>query len=504
MNPFVERHDDEIVGVLSCFDRVIITGTLPEIGYADAMTRYLSAREIRLFDYTHWAKPLRDELRKHVEALAQEADLQIEFIRRHKGVRKEQRVKAILAERGDHPGLVHIFSAMEACSTYRPWHDKKTHTTRLKSVSGKCLHYYFYFIDELFGLCYLRVPTWAPFRLQAYFNGHHWLARRLAKANIDFEMADNAFLRIANPHKAQVLADSLDAKQLHRRLDRWAKRFCPFARNFQGGYHWSFMQVEYATDVIFHRQAQFQPLYDAITRTAVQAVKVEQLATFLGRKLTAAYQDELGNDFSTRIQGTRLRHHMGAASIKLYDKLGIMARVECTANDVSFFKHHRWVEQRDGNSVFKLAPLRKNIYSLRDLRKLMNAANERYLAFMAAIDNPDVGLKTIDQIAKPTRHNARSYRGFNLFLDDDLKLFLTLGRGEWTISGFRAADLRAHIPGLSAGRSSYLLKRLRTHGLIKKVGHRYKYYLTQLGRRVLAATLKLREYVVVPSLCAPA
>ncbi|MCP4408420.1 MAG: MarR family transcriptional regulator [Gammaproteobacteria bacterium] len=504
MNPFVERHHDEITAVISCFDRVIITGTLPEICHAEAMARYLSAREIRLFDYPLWAEPLRDELRHHAEALAQQAGVQIEFIRRHKAFRKEQRIKAILAERGDHPGVVHIFSAMESCSAYRPWHDKKTHITRLKPVSGKCLHYYFYFIDELFGLCYLRVPTWAPFRLQAYFNGHHWLARRLAKANIDFEMADNAFLSIANPRKAQRLADSLDAKQLHRRLDRWAKRLCPIVGHFRSGYHWSFMQVEYATDVIFHQQAYFQPLYEAITRTAVQAIKAQQVATFLGRKLTSAYQDELGNDFNTRIQGTRIRHHMGAASIKLYDKLGIMARVECTANDVSFFKHHRWVEQRDGDRVFKLAPLRKNIYSLRDLRKLMKAANERYLAFMGAIDNPRVGLKAIDKMAKPTRHNARSYRGFNLFLDDDLKLFLTLGRGEWSISGFRAADLRAHIPGLSAGRSSYLLKRLRTHGLIKKVGHRYKYYLTQLGRRVLTATLKLREYVVVPSLCAPA
>jgi hypothetical protein len=26
---FVERHDDSIAGVLSCYDRIIITGTLP-------------------------------------------------------------------------------------------------------------------------------------------------------------------------------------------------------------------------------------------------------------------------------------------------------------------------------------------------------------------------------------------------------------------------------------------------------------------------------------------
>ena len=93
-------------------------------------------------------------------------------------------------------------------------------------------------------------------------------------------------------------------------------------------------------------------------------------------------------------------------------------------------------------------------------------------------------------------------RGFNLFQDKDYRLFLTIARGEWSISGFRTADLRAYIPDLSHSQSSYLLKRLLTHGLIKKVGRRYKYYLTKFGRRVLAASLKIREYFVVPTLCA--
>nr|VFK44018.1 MAG: hypothetical protein BECKTC1821E_GA0114239_103033 [Candidatus Kentron sp. TC]VFK46211.1 MAG: hypothetical protein BECKTC1821D_GA0114238_10293 [Candidatus Kentron sp. TC] len=51
---------------------------------------------------------------------------------------------------------------------------------------------------------------------------------------------------------------------------------------------------------------------------------------------------------------------MGAVSIELYDKGGLIARVECTANDVSFFKQQRDVEQRNGERVFKLAPPRKN------------------------------------------------------------------------------------------------------------------------------------------------
>ena len=102
------------------------------------------------------------------------------------------------------------------------------------------------------------------------------------------------------------------------------------------------MQAEYATDVLFHRQANFQPLYANIVRTAVHSVQADQVATFLGRKLTGAYRGEAGNDFSTRIQGTRIRHRMGAVGIKLYDKHGIMARVECTTNDVSFSKLTGW------------------------------------------------------------------------------------------------------------------------------------------------------------------
>jgi hypothetical protein len=41
------------------------------------------------------------------------------------------------------------------------------------------------------------------------------------------------------------------------------------------------------------------------------------------------------------------------------------------------------------------------------------------------------------------------------------------------------------------------LRSLRLHGLIKKVGKTYKYYLTQFGQQVLLAALKVRELVVI-------
>src|SRR5262249_4835663 len=159
-------------------------------------------------------------------------------------IRKEEVVAKVLAGRGDHPGLVHVISAMEACPTYKPWHSKETHRTFLRPATGKCLHYYFYFIDAELGLIYLRVPTWCPFRLQFYCNGHSWLPRQLTAAGIGFKLADNAFLRIDDWQRAQTLADHLSPVTLHEVFDRYATQCCPVFDLFAPSYHWSFMQVD--------------------------------------------------------------------------------------------------------------------------------------------------------------------------------------------------------------------------------------------------------------------
>ena len=44
---------------------------------------------------------------------------------------------------------------MEPCASYQPWHNKQTGKTYLKPADGKCLHYYFYMLDEELGLTYV-------------------------------------------------------------------------------------------------------------------------------------------------------------------------------------------------------------------------------------------------------------------------------------------------------------------------------------------------------------
>src|ERR1700721_2233476 len=154
----MDRYEDRISGVLSCDDRMVITGTLPWVCYADGMTRYLYANGIRIFDYPQFAMERRDGVRDGAASLAAEAGITIEHITKSH-IRKEAIVARVLEQRGEHPGPVHVISAMGACDSYRPWHDKGTGKTFVRPDSGKCLHYYFYFLDAAFGLIYLRVPT---------------------------------------------------------------------------------------------------------------------------------------------------------------------------------------------------------------------------------------------------------------------------------------------------------------------------------------------------------
>jgi hypothetical protein len=499
MSSIEERYAKQIVGRLECLDRVVIRGTLPGVCYAQGMTSWLYEHNIRIFDYLKVVEPLRDKIRQNAEELAAKHGMEVTYLK--KKIRKEAHVQKILKERGSHPGLVCILAVVEICPCYKPWHNKQTGQNYVQGDTAKCLHYYFYFIDRNFGLCYLRVPTWAPFCLQFYFNGHDYLARRLDAENISYTMQDNAFLEIGNWKRAQRIADTFPVRKLHKLLDRVAKRFCPIQDTFTQAYHWSLMQVEFASDLVFRRRQDLAPLYEHLTQVAIQAVKAENVSTFLGRKLHGNFTGELTGRLQTRIQGTCIKHWMDQkAGLKMYDKHGLILRLETTVNDVSFFKHYREVEHRDGSTSFKQAPLRKTIYSLPTLMKLMKASNGRYRQFLSEMDDPTAGLKHIHRIADPAKTGGRNQRGFNLLSREDHNLFVAIARGEFHIQGFTNKALRRLLPHNSGSQMSRLLKRLRAHGLIKKVGRSYKYYFTKLGRATIAAALKLRELIIVPAL----
>src|SRR5262250_2299055 len=209
------------------------------------------------------------------------------------------------------------------------------------------------------------------------------------------------------------LGRSASPAALHQVLDRYAQQCCPVFDVLAPSYHWSLMQVEYATDLVFRSQAVLKPLYEQLSRQAILTVKAEHVATFLGHKITPQLAQEIGSQFATRIEGTCVKHRFGKSSIKIYDKFGLVLRSETTTNDVYAFKHYRKVEHQHGPATYGLAPLKKNIYSLNDLREILRGCNRRYLEYLSSLDDFSAGIRALDRLTQPRAINGRRVRGLN-------------------------------------------------------------------------------------------
>lgn len=501
MELITTRYKKQILGTLTCFDRIVLTGNLPNYCYPAGMAGYLWENKINFFDYPDKvAKPLADQIKQHVENVAATSAVEIKYLNKS-GIRKEALVNEVLEQRGSHPGLVVILSCVEGCNRFTPWYDKHKKRYSLKTRSGQCLHYYFYFIDELLGLCYLRVPTWLPCRLQFYFNGHNYLANQLKRNSIGFEMADNCFTSIDFFEDANDLAAKISPADIEQRLRYYVKAFIPaIGQTFNEKYRWSIMQLEVSTDYVFKDDTTLPGLYDQLTSTAMHTVKIPDVASFLGFKMPRTRLDNYGSSLKKTCEGVRLKHNYGKHSVKMYDKFNRVLRIETTSNQVNLFKSRRKVYHRDGsNSVKNDAPVRKSIHSLPLLFTIMAAANRRYHEYISAIEDFSVGRKNLKKVTAETIENSRKYKGFNFFNEGDEELLLAVFSGAFNVTGFRNQDIK-RILNRNTAATSRAIKRLRAHGLIKKIGNTYKYYVTTLGREVIATAMQLKELYVIPRL----
>jgi hypothetical protein len=106
---------------------------------------------------------------------------------------KEALVKKLLEENPVKEGLICVLSCVEPCRTFTVRRERESRQLRLVSRQAKCLHLYYYFIDQEFGLMHIRLQTWLPLSLQVCVNGREWLARQMQRAGITYEQKGNCF-----------------------------------------------------------------------------------------------------------------------------------------------------------------------------------------------------------------------------------------------------------------------------------------------------------------------
>jgi DNA-binding MarR family transcriptional regulator len=158
------------------------------------------------------------------------------------------------------------------------------------------------------------------------------------------------------------------------------------------------------------------------------------------------------------------------------------------------------VEHRHGPATRGLAPVRKTIYSLNDLREILFGCNRRYLEYLSSLDDFAAGIRALDRLTQPRSVKGCNVKGLNFFSRHERTLLAALQRPSFNIAGRRRAALLLRVAQCSPATLTRQLARLRHLGVIKRVTGTYRYYLTRAGRAAIAAGRRLTEHTIIPAL----
>jgi hypothetical protein len=502
---FETVHEDQILGTLTFFDRMIFKGHLTKLYYPGAMKAFCDRSGILLKDFGNYIKDATEDFKAHVKAVAGEAGAPYIYLAdthtKSRGRSKEDLAQEIGERDGVTEGLICVFAAVEPCSSFDVFKNKETFKLEIVRRSRKCLFFYFYCIDPELGFFHIRLQSWFPFEVQIWINGRELLARELDRQGIGYVRHANTFLKIDDWEACQAIANKLARKSWPRLLDGFVKPLNPILGDIKragfGGYYWVADQIEVATDVGFRTQPALHKILPSIFSHATTAFSSDDVLRFLGRKLHPNLAAEVTTDSCRRPEGMRVKHRMARNSIKVYDKVSVL-RVETTINNPAEF---RILRRKDGYQQW--CPMRKGVANLPRYFQVGKGANDRYLeALGQAHDNRD-GKAALHRLTKPATNRGKRHSRFHPVDQPDLKLFRAVLDGANTINGFKNKDITNKLNPRPAKTKEEVLRRcaktsrqiakLRGHGLVAKIPKRRLYRVTPYGMKVMTAALAMHD-----------
>lgn len=506
MCKMIEQYADKIKGTFSFFDRIIINGYIRPLMLEHSRAGALYQLGILYKNFKTYFMDITESIKLHIEGSASELGRPVIYLSSTKE-RKEDAAKKVLTQNPVSEGLICVLKTLESCKTAKVYGSDEGKLT-VKSTYTKCLHYYLYYLDRDYGFMFVKIQTWFPFSIQVYINGRELMKSVFAKNGISCQCYDNSFTDISDPAKAQELANNFDSKKLCRHLDGFAKAINPFLDTVQNtlgqGYYWCVNQCEFATDVMFKERSFLEDIYPSLVGHAFYDFTCTDVFTFMGRKPDPRFQGEAVSDYKDRPMGCRVKFKMKSNSIKMYDKSSVL-RIETTINDPREFKVYGKVRHQDGTESMKWKPMGKSISNLYRYAEVSKLCNQRFIDALTDIIPVKSTLEEIGKICSKKKVDGKTVTGFNVWQPETVRIMETICAGRYLINGFRNKDIasiiypKIHDPKKCSSKTSRTLKKLRQHGLIKKVPKSRRYHVTAKGWRVMGALIELRhrEYPLI-------
>jgi len=510
MNKFIEKFTSHIRGVLTGFDRLVFRGHLRRIVYDNGMMSYLWAQKVLLKHFGQHVEETSRQIKQASLKVAEQHKRPCLYLQSSQ-TDKEKMAQDLAARDKIQQGLICVLSCVEPCMSFEVHRNAQTQHLELRPAVRKCLHIYQYWKHPQLGLMNARLQTWFPFSVQICLNGREWLARIMDQHGMAYQKQDNCFTWIEDYAQAQQWMESQLQTNWPELLQGIAAQLNPvheqiFAR-FPTLYYWSTYQSEWAMDLNFDPE-QLRRLYPRLLHLGITCFSSTHVLRFLGKKpnrddqVRANLTQQVTTDIRPRQQGVRLKHFLGANSIKLYDKAytpeAAILRPEFTLNDPSQFMVYR---PKEGGSQQDLQwrVLRRGVADLHRRAQICQKALDRYCDALASVDDSTTLEELTQNLERRVTWQGQKVRALHPLDSQDRQLLEIINRGEFTLHGFRNRDLRALLyttpttsPAQDRQRSaatSRKLRLLRAHGLIQKLPHTHRYQVTAKGRQSINAIL---------------
>jgi hypothetical protein len=502
MISFIEKLKDKINGILSGFDRLVIKGIIKPLSYTAGMMNFLYEKNILLKDFGNYVETTSKMIKQSSLKIAEKQNRPVQYLASSQ-IKKETLAQEIALKAGIVKGLVCILTCVEPCKSYYIRKDRESKQLVLEPKVRKCLYIYHYWIDPVFGFMNARIQTWFPFDIYICLNGREWLSKQLDRKKISYTRYDNCYFQIENIETAQRLMKQQLLTNWKVKFTKIANTLNPVFKKITGDYpleyYWTTHQSEWATDIMFRSSKDLAAIYPALVKGSIEIFGCHDVMRFLGKKYHGNFKGEVVSDYKERPEGIRIKHRLGANSVKMYDKGGRVLRIETTINDPKGFKVYRPKQGNEEAGKCEWNPLRKSVADIKRLAHVSQASNNRYLEAISSLGMDMPIIRLIEGVCKPASLNGERMRALRPWSEEDSLLLKAVSKGEYAVNGFRNKDIRSIIfpeyidekeKKRQAGRITRRFRLLRAHGLIRKVKNTHRYVLTKKGRRIISAIIE--------------
>ena len=482
-------------------DRLILNAYIPTLQTPGAMACFL--RQVRGKPILAGIvfKELTDDFIRRIREFAESHALAIESPAR--GGRPGELGQQLLnkATRRGKFGVVGIVVHQEKARVFCSTHGGgRAINFRVKEDRRLVNHYYFYIRDPQFGDGFVRICTYPPFATRIWFNGHGYLASRLAQQKIAVEFDGNCVVSCADTAALQKAADEFQLK-VEQVARHWLSMVPnPLSEKERAGYETrlSIFQAEFSDNLIFHKTAVLNRLYERVMSENMHLGRPDMIKTMFDRRITRRTPGK----FATRIlrEGAVacMKVFYKSSFLKQYNKAGRVLRTELCVNNPNDFG------------------LKKGLAQLGQLSRIAENTTTRFTEAQAVAHSTALDRSTFERMVTPSKKDegkneanaSQRVAALRFGTTWVMQLLMALGCAGLCFGAFSNRDVcRVLVEQLGveedqarAQRVGYELRKLRGKGLIHKAKGRNRYTLTPLGQKVVPALVKFQQRLLGPTL----